>query len=62
MAIKITFEISFSESSLSVLSKIYIQLKAENTKTTEKLHLKHAVNHFVNMLPFLPCKALDVNY
>jgi hypothetical protein len=34
----IKFKMSFSESSLSVLCKIYIYLMAVNTKTTDKMH------------------------
>jgi hypothetical protein len=58
MATKYTLRISFSESTLSVLSQIYVQLKVENTKNSETINLKYAVNQLVNTLFSLPCKGL----
>jgi hypothetical protein len=48
MATTKTYKIPFSESSLSVLSKIYRYLhsKVENAKTRETMHLNYVVDFF----------------
>jgi hypothetical protein len=58
MATEKTFKISFSESYLSVLSKIYVHLKVKNTKRPKKMHPKFAVDQLVNTSFSLPYKEI----
>ena len=51
---KKTFKVAFSESSLSVLSKIYVELNVEKVKSAKNLHLEN-VGLLVNVLCSLSC-------